>query len=179
MFDIPTQTTRWKIALLNRIRLAPALATAVPTPPATAALILRPPKLAWAFSRNLVFKRRGDVTGHMLVMWQVTWRGLVCIYKFCFFVRFSLLMWRVICWLRDRSRDLACIYKPCFFVWIFLLFFFSSFPFLICSSYGVPAIAFSHLMCGFLNRAVPLHTVTAGVKEQVHYNHVRVMNYST
>ena len=27
----------------------------------------------------------------------------------------------------------------------------------------MPAIAFSHLMCGFLNRAVPLHTVTLGV----------------
>ena len=38
-----------------------------------------------------------------------------------------------------------------------LFFFFLS---LICSSSGMPAIASSYLMCGFLNRAVPLHIVT-------------------
>ena len=41
--------------------------------------------------------------------------------------------------------------------------FLPSFLFLTCSSLRMPAIAFRHLICGFLNRAVPLHTVTARI----------------
>ena len=44
-----------------------------------------------------------------------------------------------------------------------------SFLFSTCSSLRMPAIASSHLMCGFLNRAVPLHIVTAAVKEDLIY----------
>ena len=41
---------------------------------------------------------------------------------------------------------------------------FLSFLSLTCSSSGMPAIASGHLMCGFLNRAVPLHIVTDPLK---------------
>ena len=37
---------------------------------------------------------------------------------------------------------------------------FPSFLFSTCSSHRMPAIASSHLMCGFQNRAAPPHTVT-------------------
>ena len=42
---------------------------------------------------------------------------------------------------------------------------FPSFLSLICNSSEIPAITFGHLMCGFLNRAVPLHIVTQPTKK--------------
>ena len=105
----------------------------------------------------------------MLVTWQVTRPGLA------WHVYINFLSLLGFSYSRDRSHvdhvtghmlitwqvtwPGLCIYKRCFLVW-FPYSFFPFFLFSICSSSGMPAIASCHLMCGFLNRAVPLHIVT-------------------
>ena len=90
------------------------------------------------------------------------WPGLAC-HVYINFV--SLLGFPYSC---DRSHIGYVISYVTWPMYINLIFsfgssyslFFPFFLFLTCSSLGIPAIAFSHLMCGFLNRAMPLHIVT-------------------
>ena len=86
--------------------------------------------------------------------------GLVCIYiNFIFLLSFL--------YLCDRSYIGHVINYVIWPIYISLAFsfnsFYSLFPSflsLICNFNKIPVIASSHLICGFLNRAVPLHIIT-------------------
>ena len=115
----------------------------------------------WPIARYCDGSHFVHVTGHMLVTWQVTWPGLA----WHIYINFiSLLNFPYSC---DRSHVghvTGHVTWPMYIIVAFrsvsLLSLFPSFLFSTCSSSGMPAIASGHLMCGFLNRAVPLHIVT-------------------
>ena len=94
------------------------------------------------------------MTGH------VARPGLVCIYiNFIFLLGFPYLCNRLYVYhVTNYMTWPMCISLT--FSFNSFYSFFLSFLSLICRFNGIPAIASSHLMCGFLNRAVPLHIVT-------------------
>ena len=105
----------------------------------------------WSCDRSYV----GHVTGHVAGL------GLACIY-----INFvSLLGFPYSCDRLHVGHVTGHVTWPMYisaaFSFVFpSSLFFPSLLFSTCSSSGMPAIASRHLMCGFLNRAVPLHIMT-------------------